>query len=433
MQENLFKEIQRFALPLMTNNFLQLIINQLILFLAVNRSIKNLAGITTIQSLLYALGGILGVVALAFNIEGGQALGKSDEKGFLQLIKSSLIVNMLIGIIFALITLVFGRLFLSITYAFDGKMLETATVYLLIQSPYIFLTLMMFLSANLIKIQNKTNDILVISLVSTALEILLNLILVRMINMGIIGASIASILALLVMVFLQFWVVRHKLAQAWGEKAMKIKQLLRKSVPLGGQEILEGVIFTIFFEALIARLGVTTLAIYGLCAQALNIIKMPTYIYENAVTIFGSKAYGEADFSKIFRTIKIAIVSSAGFYFIFSGLILLNAKRFAALFSSSEIVARFPIYLLIALVCSIFFISYEIFKGILQAMNLEKFVLRNSFVINLVMFLTMLACKLAGVTSFILLFTLYGFNLLVLSLILIRKLIKEKIKYKLLY
>ncbi|WP_054639253.1 hypothetical protein [Lactococcus fujiensis] len=72
----LFKEIQKFTLPLIANNLVQILINQLILIFAINQSVENLAGISTIQSLLYSFGGILGVVALAFNIEGGQALGK---------------------------------------------------------------------------------------------------------------------------------------------------------------------------------------------------------------------------------------------------------------------------------------------------------------------------------------------------------------------
>jgi hypothetical protein len=34
------------------------------------QTVENLAGITTIQSLLFVFDGILGVVALAFNIKG---------------------------------------------------------------------------------------------------------------------------------------------------------------------------------------------------------------------------------------------------------------------------------------------------------------------------------------------------------------------------
>lgn len=419
MDETNFLSVQKFALPLIGNNLLQLLINQLILFLAINQSVESLAGITTIQSLLYALGGILGAVALAFNIEGGQALGRHDERRFYQLIKSSLLINIMVGLAFILITLGAGELFLTLVYGFSGKMLGMTTIYLLIQSPYILLTLLTFLSGNLLKVENKTAHILWISILSTALEILLNLILVRFLGMGIIGASISSILALLLTVLLQFFMVRHKISRALQEKAVAIKSLLQKSLPLAGQELLEGVIFIIVFEALIARLGVTTLAIYGLCAQVLTLAKMPTYMYENALTIFGAKAYGQYENRAIKHLLKITLVSSIIFYLLISSLIALNARTFASLFATGAVKENFLPYLLVALTCSLGFVFYENFKGILQAINQEKFVLRQAFTVNLVLFLIMIAAKLLNFISFDLLFLLYGTSLLLLSLLLL--------------
>ncbi|MGM9886751.1 MAG: MATE family efflux transporter [Lactococcus sp.] len=410
------KEIQKFALPLIANNLLNLVINQLILFLAVNQSLENLAGITTIQSLLFAFGGIFGAVALAFNIEGGQLLGKNAEKEFLQLLKSSILLNLFVGLAFVLVTFGVGSLFLQFFYGFQGNMLETSRFYLLIQSPYILLTLMMFLTSNLIKIENKTSLIMWVSLISTASEIIFNLIFVRVLHLGIVGAGLYAILALLIIVVLQSFLVRHRLMLAIHEKARNLKSLIQKSIPLAGQELLEGVIFTLVFEALIARLGVGTLAIYGLCAQALTIIKMPTYMYENAITVFGSKAYGEGNKKKIHQIFKVSLISSMIFYFIFSILIVSNAKPFAHLFSH-ELSNHFATYLIIALICSVFFISYENLKGILQALNFEKFVLRSTFLINVILFMIIMMSKIFGMTNFTLLYILYGSSLLLLSLI----------------
>ena len=61
-------KIQKFTLPLILTQLLQLLIGQLTMIIAVNKSTNNMAGITTVQSFLYALAGILGAVAFAFNI-----------------------------------------------------------------------------------------------------------------------------------------------------------------------------------------------------------------------------------------------------------------------------------------------------------------------------------------------------------------------------
>lgn len=414
------KEIQRFALPLIANQYFNLVMNQLILYLAVNRSLENLAGITTISSLLYALGGILGTVALAFNIEGGQRIGKSETRGFLQLLKSSLLLNSLVGLVFAGATLIFGSLFLRGMYGFSGQLLHLTHLYLVIQSPYIFLTLMLFLSSNLIKIENKTSLIMVSSVVSMGFELLLNLLLVRMFQMGIIGAGIASIFSLFVSVVLQFFFVRQKIKAALCEKATALKQLIQKSIPLGGQELLEGVIFTLIFDALMAREGLEILAIYNLCLQLLNLVKMPTYMYENAITVFVSKAYGEKNERKMHHVFRVSVLSSIAFYLVFSLLIFINGNRFALLFSS-KLSRHFSEYLLIALICSLFFVTYESLKGMLQAINQEKYVLYRTFLINVILFTVLLLSRIFITTNFTFLYVLYGISLLILSVIFYRK------------
>lgn len=412
---HLSKEIQKFTLPLIANNLFQLIINQFILFLAVNQSIKNLAGITIIQSLLYAFGGIIGAVALSFNIEGGQLLGQRYEQKFLQLLKSSLVINTIIGLIFAMLILILSNPFLEFVYGFHGQLLTTANLYFLIQAPYIFLTLMMFLSSNLIKIENKTNLILIITVITTILEIIMNFFLVRILKLGVIGASISSIFTLALTVVLQFYVVRQKVLSALSEQAIGIRRLLKKSVPLGMQEILEGVIFIIFFEALIARLGVKILAIYALVAQIFNIVKMPSYMYQNAAIIFGSKAYGGKNINKIKKILKITLSYSLGFYFIFAIIFTINARFFVQIFSGNQLSNQFPKYLIIVLTSSICFVTYEITKGILQTMNNESFVLRKTFIVNIMMFLVMLVVQVTGFSSFQILYMIYGLSLLILS------------------
>ena len=63
-----FKEINRFAVPLILTSIGQMIIGQLALHFAVNNSSVALSGISVIQNLLFAFGGLLGAFSLSFNI-----------------------------------------------------------------------------------------------------------------------------------------------------------------------------------------------------------------------------------------------------------------------------------------------------------------------------------------------------------------------------
>ena len=148
-------KIQKFTLPLILTQLLQLLIGQLTMIIAVNKSTNNMAGITTVQSFLYALAGILGAVAFAFNILGSEAVGAKNDKKYQSLIKASLIINLIVGLISGIILVLGGHLFLSVVYGFSGELLKVATWYLLIQSPYVLLILFTFLFTNLLKMKKK--------------------------------------------------------------------------------------------------------------------------------------------------------------------------------------------------------------------------------------------------------------------------------------
>ena len=60
------KEINKFAFPLVLTNIGQVIIGQIALHFAVNNSSIALSGISVIQNLLFAFGGLLGAFSLSF-------------------------------------------------------------------------------------------------------------------------------------------------------------------------------------------------------------------------------------------------------------------------------------------------------------------------------------------------------------------------------
>ena len=124
------KEVNRYVLPLIATNVAQLLINQLSLHFAVNDSSVALSGISVIQNFLFAFGGILGAFSLSFNIKGARAFAENDDQQFKDLLKSSLLLDIIIGVSFLLICLVFGKSFLRLFYGFYGDLLRLSSLYL---------------------------------------------------------------------------------------------------------------------------------------------------------------------------------------------------------------------------------------------------------------------------------------------------------------
>lgn len=425
---NIKKEIHKFVLPLIAMNLLQMIIGQIALINASRDSIQYLSSINTIQTLFFALGGILGAFNYAFNIKGAKLIGAKEEKHYRKFLVSSLKLDLIIGFIFCGLTIIGGRVFLSTVYGFDGEMLDIAFIYLVTTSPYILLTLLMFTLTSVIKIEKKTTWILKVSVLTSVLHILLNILFVRFFHLGIIGAGIALIISLFSTVLIYVFLVKGTLKKLKWKDAVYILELITTGLPLMGQEIFEGVLFIIIFEALIARIGIQTLAIYAIIIQVFSIVKMPTFMYGQAITIFLSEALGKKDMEKAKEVFHFSIKGALFSYIFLSFLSLIAARLISNLFTTDAfVVSQTPAYMLIVLSAMVFTAIYETSKNALQASNEEKYVLKATSIVNICILFAMIYLRYQSSISFVGLYLLNGLNILILSIIFLYR-CKKKLK-----
>lgn len=414
-----FKEINLYVLPLIATNLLQVIIGQFSLAIATNNSKEILSAISVIQNFLFAFGGILGAFSLAFNILGSRAAAEGQEKKFKNLIKSSFYLDCLIGGVFFVVSILFGSIILHVVYGFHGNLLSTASLYLAIMSPYIFLTLLMFLFSNLLKIERKTSHIFFINTASGLVELGLCYILVP--HFGIIGAGIAAILSLIFIVAIYFWDIKLLMLSAMKEHVNSRKVLLKLGLPLAVQEIFESVIFIVIFDAFMSRLGLRVLSIYAIVLQLFSIVRLPAYMYGGATAVFIPEARKN---NRVKSFILILSGSSMLLYLILGGLASKFSGVFASLFLHSGGGLSLHPYLEITILLMVFSPLYEISKTFLQSSDCEKFVVTCTVVINILCVLILIGFQFAKKQSYASLFSVYGLNLLILSVIFIGKMKK---------
>ncbi|GAB2024701.1 MATE family efflux transporter [Lactovum odontotermitis] len=416
-----FKEINLYVLPLIATNLLQIIISQFSLAIATNNSKEIISAISVIQNFLFAFGGILGAFSLAFNILASRASAENLDKKFKNLIKSSFYLDCLIGGAFFIISILFGQFILRVVYGFQGELLRTASLYLAIMSPYIFLTLLMFLFSNLLKIERKTSHIFFIDTVSGLIELGLCYILVP--RFGIIGAGTAVIFSLLFIVLVYFWDIKEVVLSAMKERANSRKTLLKLGLPLAIQEIFESVIFIVIFDAFMSRLGLRMLSIYAIVLQLFAIVRLPAYMYGGAVAVFVPEARKE---QKMKSFIYILSSSSMLFYILLGALAIVFSKFFSLLFIHSQGNLSLHPYLEITILFMVFSPLYEMSKTFLQSSDCEKFVVSCTVVVNILCVLVLIGFQLAQKQSYTSLFSVYGLNILILSAIFIGKMKRLK-------
>ncbi|MFP3767839.1 MATE family efflux transporter [Streptococcus sp. TATVAM-FAB35] len=409
------KEVNRYVFPLIATNIAQLLINQLSLHFAVNDSSVALSGISVIQNFLFAFGGILGAFSLSFNIKGARAFAENDKKRFKDLLKSSLLLDMLIGLLFMVLCLVFGKLFLQLFYGFTGDLLDLSAVYLAIMSPYILLTLLTFLLTNVLKVEKKTKPIFWIGLVSSLLDVVMNYYLVPF--FGVKGAAISAITSLFLVVLAYFYLVHDVIFEALKSQSTCKKELILFGIPLTIQEILESVLFIMAFDALMGRQGLKILSIYAVISQLFSMVRLPAYMYAGAVSVFLPQASQKHENKSFMRVIyRNSYLMSFGFAVI----VTLCANVFANFLSSQidrNIIPMTAFTMLVMIATPL----YESSKMLLQSSHAEKWVVSMTTVVNLLSIAVLLIIQFLGLQSYQSLYFIYGLSLVILSILFIKK------------
>ena len=417
------KEINKFAFPLVLTNIGQVIIGQIALHFAVNNSSIALSGISVIQNLLFAFGGLLGAFSLSFNIKSSKAYSNRQTNRFDDLLKSNLTLDLIIGVAFAVFVIIFGNVILKQLYGVKGHLLSLSTIYLVFMSPYIGLTLLNFSLTNLLRVQKKTKPIMWVGLISSLIDVVLNYVLVPQI--GIKGAAISTIVSLAFISLSYLFMVYPMILKALSITSTTKFELITFGIPLVGQEILESVLFIMVFDALMSRLGVELLAIYAVISQLLSIVSVPSFVYSTTVSIYLPEAEKIGEVNVFLKNI---FKNSYGVSLLLACPIVLSSNVLAH-FLSDEITSNIiPLTLYTFIIMGISPI-YESSKMLLQVTENEKFVLQVSIWINLICVAIMILFQFLRVQTYFSLYFIYGLSLTVLSIIFLQHASSEKIIY----
>ncbi|MEA4827369.1 MATE family efflux transporter [Clostridium sp. JNZ J1-5] len=395
---NELKELNNIAVPLIIQSVAGLIIGLTDQAMVGRISIFAYSAVGVIMSLLSLLAGVLGFTSVVFNINGAKALGKDDSVDFQDEFSSCLILNILIGLTFFIIIILFQKPLLILLYGFKGRILEEAVAYSIIMSVYIIIQLLLFSFSALFKIKKMTKWILIGSTSASIINLILDYGLIfgnfGLPKLEVKGAAIGTILSLIINLLFYICICR-KYVQFNYKKIeiykFKIKNNIKKSIPLMGQDILEGSIFIIATNAIISRIGVIEISAYLILTQLINIILIPMYMYGSATLTLISKNDGKNNEESLINIPKLSILLSIAIYLSLSILFLIFREYLPRLITNDKEVILIASNLLIYIIMSNIFNPFcTIYKYSLQSLNESNFVLFNTAKVNFISLFLML-------------------------------------------
>lgn len=424
--KEIFKEINNIAIPIMLSMLSGVTINIIDQAIVGRLSIDAFAGVNLVGSVINTLVGVLGIIAVAFNIivcKNKSNKGNSTNYFF----SVTIIISVFIGIVLFILLLFINNIILNKIFGLNGQALVEACSYMSIYSISIGLNMIIFTYSSVFKIFKCTKNILKVCIIVNVTNCFLDYVLVYgklgFPKLGAIGAAIGSIVALILNIILYHFNAK-KYVTLKKINIIKFKkysrELINISLPLMTQEFFEEMMFIYGINMIITRIGTLQLSTYELLLTVLEFVLMPMFAYSSTIVTLISESNSLRDYKKCKKINNITIITVLSIYFITVLFIITTGKFIPSLITDNEqLINSYFKFIFICLLVQIFNIISNIYKANLQSIGYEKWVLKISSIINVI---TLIIMALIGFNvGLIAIYIIFGINYIILSLIYMNK------------
>lgn len=296
------------ALPIMGSSLLQFTYN-LVDMLWIGHLGSNAVASIGSSSFYISLGhSINALIVIGTGIKVAHSMGKNDIEGVKDYIHSGMTLNVVIGTIYAMILIVFGRSFINFLKLNNMEIENDAYLYLAWSAPMLFFAFFNNLFSRIFASLGNTKSALKISAIGIIANIVLDPILIYIFNWGIIGAAIATLIANVIMfvMYLNIGKTFLKFTIKKNIDFMKMKEIVRLGTPMAFQRILFTFI-NIMLAKLIASFGSDAVAAQKIGVQIESVTYMVTGGLNGAVASFIGQNYGAKKYQRIQKGYQAAI------------------------------------------------------------------------------------------------------------------------------
>lgn len=384
------KIINSLSLPILMNYIISSVFEMLDKAIVGQYSIEGLAAVGVASSIIYAVTGSLGIFSVAYNIVAAETIGKGDYDMSKKAFYSAILTSIFIGILFIILSLVFGRSFFKLAYGLDGNILENVLDYYYPGSITVMLNMIIFIF-NVYFRNNKNTKISLYSMsISTVINIFFDYSLVYgkfgFPELGVSGAAFGSVIGLSVgiIVYIIGMVVFDKINIITSFSRKCFFRMIKLYLPLLGQDIMEYTIFTMIISGIVSRLGTYSMAIYTLLESIGNIVILPVFAYSTSAMTLAMQKNAADDKSAVKSILKAAIYLSLTVISFISIIFIIFPKTIMKLIVSDiEVIEKAKVIIIYLIIAQIINIFYQIYKSYLQGTDNEKFVFTTSVIVSL--------------------------------------------------
>ena len=275
----------------------------------------SLAGVGSTGSLNFLVMGLVTGICNGFMIPIAQRFGAGQEESLRKTVRASVRVGIGLAITMTLIASLIAKPILILMNT-PGNILSLAYLYIRIIFWGIPVTIAANLSSGLIRTLGDSKTPLLIGVISTVTNIILDIFLMTVFHLGVGGAALATILSqLLTAVFCLIHIKRHlhivlPRKNEAGPTRQHILLLICQGVPMGLQYSVTA-IGGLILQAAVNSLGEDVVAAVAACGRVSGLLFCPFDALGTALTVYAGQNMGANKIRRIRKGLRDAILMGA--------------------------------------------------------------------------------------------------------------------------
>lgn len=311
-------KLLKFMLPVLFSMFLQALYGAVdLLIVGQFSSTADVSAVSTGSQIISTLTNLIVSFSMGITVAVGQRIGQKRPDDAAHIIGTGVILFAIIGFVFSV-----ASVFVSSGLAWIMKAPEEAfdltTDYIKIcGAGFVVISAYNLLGSIFRGLGDSKTPLIAVGM-ACIFNIIGDLVLVSVFNMGASGAALATVLAQLLSVVISFFMIRRATLPFDFRKAhVKLNKSLavliaKIGIPVALQEFLVGISFLVLL-AIVNQLGVTASAGVGVAQKVCTFIMLVPISFMQSMTAFVAQNYGAGQMQRAQKTLKIGIGISFAF------------------------------------------------------------------------------------------------------------------------
>ena len=331
-------KLLKFMLPVLFSMFLQALYGAVdLLIVGQFASTADVSAVSTGSQIISTLTNLIVSFSMGITVAVGQRIGQKRPDDAAHIIGTGVILFAIIGFVFSVAS-VLGSSGLAWIMKAPKEAFDLTTDYIKICGAGFVVISAYNLLGSIFRGLGDSKTPLIAVCMACIFNIIGDLVLVSVFNMGAAGAALATVLAQLLSVVISFFMIRKATLPFEFRKAhVKLKKsfavlIAKIGIPVALQEFLVGISFLVLL-AIVNQLGVTASAGVGVAQKVCTFIMLVPISFMQSMTAFVAQNYGAGQMQRAQKTLKIGIGISFAFGIVMFLISFFRGDLLASVFS----------------------------------------------------------------------------------------------------